>query len=42
MTEILAVEWKGVLVRCWNSKRLFVFAHVVITKMLGVRRGKDI
>ena len=27
---------------CWNSKRPLVFAHVVLTKTLGIRRAQDI
>ena len=41
-TEILAAEWRGVLNRSWNSERPLVFAHVVLTKTLGVRRSQDI
>ena len=41
-TEILAEEWRGVLDRSWNSERPLVFAHVVLTKMLGVRRASEI
>ena len=41
-TEILAAEWWGVLGRNLNSKRPLVFAHVVLTETLGVRRAKDI
>ena len=32
----------GVLVRSWNSDRPLVFAHVVLKKMLGVRRAREI
>ena len=35
-TAILAAEWWGVLGSRWNSKRPLVFAHVVLTKALGV------
>ena len=38
-TEILAAEWRGILARSWNSERPLVFAHVVLTKTLGVRRA---
>ena len=41
-TTILAAEWRGVLGRSWNSERPLVFAHVIITKTLGVCRAKDI
>ena len=41
-TEILAAEWRGVLNRSWNSERPLVFAHVVLTKMLGIRRAQEI
>ena len=41
-TGILAAEWRGVLSRSWNSKRPLVFTHVVLTKMLGVCRAKEI
>ena len=41
-TEILAAEWRGVLSRSWNSKRPLVFAHVVLTKTLGVRLAHEI
>ena len=39
---ILAAEWRGVISRSWNSKRPLVFAHVVLTKTLGVRRAREI
>ena len=39
---ILAVEWQGVIDQSWNSRRPLVFAHVVLTKTLGVRRAWDI
>ena len=41
-TAILAAEWQEVLNRSWNYERPLVFAHIVITKMLGVRRAQDI
>ena len=41
-TAILEAEWRGVLSRSWNSKRPLVFAHVVLTKTLGVRRAREI
>ena len=34
--------WRGVLNRSWNSERPLVFAHVVLTKTLGVRRAREI
>ena len=39
---ILAAEWRGVISRSWNSERPLVFAHVVLTKTLGVRRAQEI
>ena len=41
-TAILTAEWRGVLSISWNSTRPFVFAHFVLTKMLGFRRDKEI
>ena len=41
-TAILAAEWRGVLSRSWNSKRPLVFAHVVLTKTLGVHWAREI
>ena len=41
-TAILSAEWRGVIGRSWNSKRPLVFAHVVLTKTLGVCRAKEI
>ena len=41
-TAILAAEWRGVFDRSWNSKRPLVFVHVIITKILGVRRAREI
>ena len=41
-TEILEAEWQGLISRSWNSERPLVFAHVVLTKMLGVRRAREI
>ena len=41
-TAILAAEWRGVIVRSWNSERPLVFAQVVLTKTLGVRRAREI
>ena len=39
---IMAAEWWEVLGRSWNCERPLVFAHVVPTKTLGVRRAKEI
>ena len=39
---ILAPEWQGVLNSSWNSKKPLIFAHVVLTKTLGVRRAREI
>ena len=41
-TTILAVEWQGVIDRSWNSESPLVFAHVVLTNTLGVRRDREI
>ena len=41
-TAILVAEWQGVIHRSWNSERTLVFAHVVLTKTLGVRRAREI
>ena len=41
-TTILAAEWRGVLGRSWNSERPLVFANIVLTKTLDVRRAKEI
>ena len=41
-TEILAAGWRGVLAWSWNSERTLVFAHVFLTKTLGVRRAQNI
>ena len=34
-------EWRRILNRSWNSERPLVFAHVVLTKTLGVRRAQE-
>ena len=39
-TAILAAEWQGVLNRSWNSEIPLVFAHVVLTKTLGICRAR--
>ena len=41
-TEIVAVEWREVLDRRWNSERPLVFAHVVLTKTLGTYKAREI
>ena len=41
-TEILAAKCRGAISRSWNSDRPLVFAHVVLTKTLGVRRAREI
>ena len=41
-TAILAAEWRGVISRSWNSERPLVFAHVVLTKTLGICRDREI
>ena len=41
-TEIFAAEWQGVLDRIWNYERPLIFAHVVLTKTLGIRRAQKI
>ena len=40
--SILATEWQGFLKRIWNSDIPLVFAHIVLTKTLGVRRAREI
>ena len=42
LMAILAAEWRGVLRRTWYSKIPLVFSHVVLMKMLGVCRARDI
>ena len=41
-TAILAAEWRGVLSLSWNSERPLFFAHVVLTKTLGIHRAREI
>ena len=41
-TDILNVEWQGVIDRRWNYERPLVFVHVVLTKTLGIRRAQEI
>ena len=40
--SILDAECWGVLRRTWKSKRPLIFAHVVLTKTLGVCRAREI
>ena len=42
LTEILAAEWQSVLNRSCKSGITLVFAHVILTKMLGVRMAREI
>ena len=39
---ILAAEWRGAIGRKWNYERPLVFAHVVLTKTMGVCRAIEI
>ena len=39
---ILAAKWREVLNRSWNSKRPLVFAHIILTKIVCVRRSREI
>ena len=39
---ILSVEWQGLNDWSWNSERPHFFAHVVLTKTLGVFRNQEI
>ena len=41
-TEVLDVEWRGVLDQEWNYKRTLVILHVVLTKTLGNRKAREI
>ena len=41
-TPILATEWWGVLYQNWNSEIPLVFAHVILTKTLVIRRAREI
>ena len=41
-TAISDVEWQGLIELSWKYERPLVFAHVVLTKMLGVRRAREI
>ena len=40
-TSILAAEWQGVLGRRCNSERPIFFAHIVLTKTVGLHREKE-
>ena len=40
--SILAAEWRVVISRSWNSERPLIFAHVVLTKTLGIHRAREI
>ena len=42
LMAILSEEWRGVINRIYNSKRPLAFAHVILTKALGVHRARDI
>ena len=41
-TAVLDVERRGVLDRKWNSERLLIFSHVVLTKTLGACKAREI
>ena len=41
-TDILGAEWREVLTRSWNSKRPLLFAHVILTKTLGIHQAQEI
>ena len=41
-TAIMGVGWQGLIEWSWNSDRLLVFTHVILTKTLGVRRAREI
>ena len=36
------MEWKEVLVPKWNSEQPLVFTHVVLTRILGSRKAREI
>ena len=38
----MAAEWREIQGRTWNSDRTLIFAWVVLTKTLGVRRAREI
>ena len=40
--EILAAELQGVIERSWNSEIPPIFAHIVLKKMLGFHRTREI
>ena len=39
---VLDAEWWSILSISWNSEIPLVFSHIVLTKMLGVCRAKEI
>ena len=41
-TAVLAAYWRGVLGWKWNSERLLVFDHVILTKTLGACKAREI
>ena len=41
-TDILEAGWRGGFGRSWNSEIPLFFVHVVLTKMLVIRREKEI
>ena len=41
ITTLLATEWRGVLKRKWNSERPPVFAHLVLSKILGACKARE-
>ena len=41
-TAILAAEWRGVINSSWNFDIPLVFAHVILTKTLGLPRAQEI
>ena len=41
-TACLAVEWRGVFGRRWNSEKTLAFVHVTMTQNTGTRQDKEI
>ena len=41
-TAILSTEWRGFLAQSWNYKRTLIFAHIILSKTLGVCRAREI
>ena len=41
-TAIMATESRGGINRGCNSERLLVFAHILLTKTLGVHRAREV